>query len=209
VTAGNLLVGFVTMTSGESRTFTWSDDKSNSWVEDVQREGSAPTQVIASADNVASGATQVTVTLSSSGNFFVAVVEVSGADTTDAYDTGTQNSDATSDNNDDCSTGFTTAADVFVIAGGVSNSSHSGFTQPTSWTMITSSTSTRPRAAAYIESAGGLSSDLVRFTHSGTARTWVGMAAAYKAAAGGADPEGSLIHGKLLNGLLTKGVLVG
>lgn len=29
------------------------------------------------------------------------------------------------------------------------------------------------------------------------------------AAAGGGDPEGSLIHGKLLNGLLTRGVLIG
>ncbi len=38
---------------------------------------------------------------------------------------------------------------------------------------------------------------------------FAGTALFSEEAAAGGDPEGSLIHGKLLNGLLTRGVLVG
>lgn len=79
VASGNLLVAVAaTLLSG--RTFTFSDDKSNSWNTVQTANGSGGSCVLAYVDGAASGDTSITVTRSSAdaGFLYLAVAEYSG-----------------------------------------------------------------------------------------------------------------------------------
>lgn len=191
VSSGNTLVACVACSGfGIRNISSFSDDNSNSWNTDQDIGSILRTQGIGSADNVNAGATTVTITLTASDYINFAVCEISGADATDAYDTGDTNQDSTNDNDDKCSSGLTTSSNVFVLAGGANNATHSGLSAPSGWTLIDTGSNAYPYAFAYIESDAGLTSDEIVFTHAGTARTWNGSVAAYKAAAAaGATPK--------------------
>lgn len=187
VTAGNLLLALSTLhTTANRKVNSFADDNSNTWNIDEAGPEAIGHCSIGSTDNANGGATQITVTWSGAVDFTLTVAEVNGAATPDAYDSSDQYDDNTNDNTDRSANSLTTSSDVYVFAGGVNNSSHSGSSPPTGWTMIRDgSHNSRMYAVAYIESAGGLSADPVEFTHTGTARTWNGVAAAYVAGGGG------------------------
>ena len=193
VTAGNTLLCTAAYIGSGNRTIgTFSDDNSNTWNKDEDLGNTTYTRAIGSADNVNSGATVITVAFSSfTGNLAIAAVEISGADSTDAYDTSDSFHDTdTSDANHYCATspGIGTAANVFLVAvDGVAVGAVSSYAAPSGWTMIRSSTSfgTRGYAHAYISSASALSNERAVFTQTGTNRASKGAVASYDDGGGG------------------------
>lgn len=96
VTAGNILVGCVLQRNSAIRIFTFSDNKSNSWISSG-RAGTARHAEIEYALNVASGDTTVTCTINlATASFSIIVFELSGVDSLGSTDTYIDETDSTS-----------------------------------------------------------------------------------------------------------------
>ncbi|MCG8642260.1 MAG: hypothetical protein MI862_21220 [Desulfobacterales bacterium] len=96
VTAGNILVGCVLQRNSAIRTFTFSDNKSNTWVS-AGRAGTSRHTEIEYALNVADGDITVTCMINvSTASFSIAVFELSGVDSLGSTDTYIDETDSTS-----------------------------------------------------------------------------------------------------------------
>lgn len=204
VGSGNLLWA---MTTGDTanRLWTISDDQSNTWNQIHTINDLSMRELQASyAGNVAAGNTQITATINvSSGDVVLVVGEVSGIDTTTPLDTSDEFSRTSNDSTHHCAatTEIDTAADVYVLAGGMHNADPGTLTKGASYTEILNVGSTAwSYLFQYRISASALTNERGSWTSTDD-RHCQGIIASFVAAAGGGgtNPKGPLA-GIAING---------
>lgn len=193
VAAGNLLIASAQLTSASTRTFTASDDKSNTWASALTYQDSTRDGQISYAKNVTSGDTVVRMTISSTGvNYVVEAIEVANCSTTSPLDVTDQLNESVATDNHVCSSaGVNTSADVIVYSHGTLNSASgvSSVAKGASYTALYESVTDLGTVIQYRISAGALTSEQAPWTSVGTDRTGGSGMAVFKAdAAAAAHP---------------------
>lgn len=193
VTAGNLIATIAHIYNfDESITATSTDDKSNSYsIADTANQGSAPhiKTVGSYAKNVASGSTQVTITVSTATYIDVTIWEISGSDTTAPLDQHC-NSATTSSSPDPLSACAvtTTTADEFILTSFGSDTSVTWSTSG-SYTLGNSITSTATNVITFGDVSRIVSSTATYTPQIGLSTTlpngFTSVVMTFKAAAGG------------------------
>ena len=175
VTAHSLLAVVVQCHSTAIRTFTCSDDKSNTWVEAIRAQDGGADGAIFYVEDAAAGDTTITITPNAAITCGAIAYEISGADTLDQT---AQFDDTVSSDNHYCAAagGITTHADVIVICNGRLTAAATSLAAGSGYTASYTSTS---RIVQYKISETALSAERGAFTSVGTDRPSFGFMASF------------------------------
>lgn len=190
VTGGNLVIGISQILETGARTFTFSDDRTQTWAEAIETPTTNVQEgVIGYLKNAASGNTTVRVTPSSSITHYLHVIEVANCSTTSPYDVSDSLEESVTGDDHYCSTaGVNTAADVIVVTTGVINAAATSVDVGTNFTSLYTG-GTKGPLIQYKTSAGALTAERGYWVSVGTNRLGYSIMAVFKAdAAAGTHP---------------------
>lgn len=192
VTAGNLIAAAGQVTESTVRTFSFSDDRAQTWAIAVQHPTSSTREgAIGYLKNCSSGTTVVRVTPSSTITFYMHCCEIASASTTTPLDVFDYYDDTAGTDDHYCSaSGVNTTTDVFVYTTGVLGSSATSVGVGTGFTSLYTGGVTGP-LIQYKTSAGALTAERGYWVSVGTDRFGYSLMAVFKAGVSGATASTS------------------
>lgn len=188
VGAGNLLVAVLTQNDSASRTYAFSDDKSNAWAVAIHHNPSVAAH-ISFGKNTASGNTLITATIAGglTSTFRFKVLEFSGADTAAPLDVVSELAESVNSNNHTSSADATvidTVADPLVVCAAILNAPGTATAAGAGYTQVTNGAASTT-LWQYKIASGALANEQGAWSNTGTARMGRSAIASFKPAAGG------------------------
>lgn len=198
VASGNLLVGTL-VSKNTARSWTFSDDKGNTWVNDKAFVGTNGRCRISHANNVAIGNTTITATIDLfTGEWNMSVFEVSGQDTSTPLDqTSEIANNSTTDHHCAAASNINTSSNgTFIVGTGITQFTAGTLTKGGSYTLVTSGnmpTGNHSFLTHYRTSSTALTAERGTWT-STTSRTSDCVIASFKAPTAGGGSKVKLFH---------------